>query len=143
MGEIAWTAFGAASPQGSSAAPDASTLQLLGAGGFGVILGWYLFYVNRNRSGRPQLRDLITVVGVLGGGTVLTLFPEQTDLFGAYGIGLVVGFLGYFLLLLILVAVSEDFTFDWFLDGRRPARREGQMEGPPPMEQPGESGVQA
>ena len=30
--------------------PQASALQLLGAGGFGAILGWYLYFINRYRS---------------------------------------------------------------------------------------------
>ncbi len=62
---------------------------------------------------------LVTVIGVLGGGGILALFPAKTDLFGAYGIGLCIGFFGYFLVLLILVLISKNFTMDWFLDGRR------------------------
>ena len=61
----------------------------------------------------------MTVVGVLGGGAILTLFPEGTDLFGAYGIGLFVGFFGYLVVLVVLVARSDNFDADWFLDGRR------------------------
>ncbi|WP_158942124.1 hypothetical protein [Granulicella sp. S190] len=96
-----------------------SLLQLLGAGGFGAIIGWYVYYINRYRRGDVQLTDLVTLVGVLGGGAVLALFPARTDLFGAYGIGLFAGFFGYFLILVILVANSYNFTFEWFLDGRR------------------------
>ena len=58
-------------------------------------------------------------VGVLGGAGILALFPAGSDLFGAYGIGLALGFFGYFLVLIILVTVSKDFDADWFLDGRR------------------------
>ncbi len=99
--------------------PTASTLQLLGAGGFGVIIGWYLYYINRYRRAEVQLSDLVTVVGILGGGAVLALFPARTDLFGAYGIGLFTGFFSYFFVLLILVGISKNFDVDWFLDGRR------------------------
>ena len=98
---------------------EASKLQLLGAGGFGAIIGWYVYYINRYRRGDVQLTDLVTVVGVLGGGAVLALFPARTDLFGAYGIGLFGGFFGYLLLLILLVARSINFDGDWFLDGRR------------------------
>src|SRR5437773_2554434 len=97
----------------------ASLLQLLGAGGFGVVIGWYLYFVNRYRKAEVKLDDLVTLVGVLGGGAILALFPARTDLFGAYGIGLFVGFFGYFLTLVLLVKSSRNFDFDWFLDGRR------------------------
>ncbi len=97
----------------------ASWLQLLGAGGFGVVIGWYLYYVNRYRKAEVKLNDLVTLIGALGGGAVLALFPARTDLFGAYGIGLFLGFFGYFLILILLVISSKNFDFDWFLDGRR------------------------
>lgn len=97
----------------------ASTLQLLGAGGFGALIGWLVYYTNRYRRGEVQFSDLVTLVGVIGGGAVLALFPAKTDLFGAYGIGLFIGFFGYFLLLVLMVLSSRHFTIDWFLDGRR------------------------
>src|SRR5262245_23494473 len=97
----------------------AATIQLLGAGAFGAILGWYVYFINRYRKADVQLGDLVTVIGVLGGGAVLALFPARTDLFGAYGIGLFIGFFGYFLVLIFLVGVSSNFGVDWFLDGRR------------------------
>lgn len=126
----------------------ASRIQLLGAGGFGVIIGWYLYYINRYRKGDVQLSDLVTVIGILGGGAVLALFPARTDLFGAYGIGLFIGFFSYFLILLVLVSISKNFDVDWFLDGRRkrpekgyyiPGEKEGTVPGgPAPMETGGE-----
>jgi hypothetical protein len=98
-------------------------IQLVGAGCFGVLLGWYVYFINRYRKGDVQLGDLATVIGVLGGAAVLALFPARTDLFGAYGIGLAIGFFGYFCVLIILVAISmstsKNFNFEWFLDGRR------------------------
>ncbi|RMH68028.1 MAG: hypothetical protein D6685_02870 [Bacteroidetes bacterium] len=103
-------------------APDpatASTIQLLGAGGFGALIGWYVYYINRYRQGDVQLSDLVTLVGILGGGSILALFPARSDLFGAYGIGLFLGFFGYFLTLVAMVWRSPNFDRDWFLDGRR------------------------
>jgi hypothetical protein len=97
---------------------NASMIQLLGAGGFGALIGWYVYYINRYRKVDVQLNDLVTLVGVLGGGAILSLFPAGTDLFGAYGIGLFIGFFGYFVVLTILVRISENFDTDWFLDGR-------------------------
>jgi hypothetical protein len=101
---------------------SASTLQLLGAGGFGALVGWYVYYINRNRTDKVQISDVATLIGAIGGAAVLALFPAKSDLFGAYGIGLFVGFFGYFLTLVILVSRSGGaFKATWFLDGRREA----------------------
>lgn len=114
----------------------ATTIQLLGAGGFGALIGWYVYYINRYRKGDVQLSDLVTLIGILGGGAILALFPARTDLFGAYGIGLFCGFFGYFLVLILLVGISKNFNVDWFLDGRRikpmdPFYLPGEIETPP------------
>jgi hypothetical protein len=98
---------------------SASTLELLGAAGFGAVIGWYLYHVNRYRTGEIQITDVVTVIGALGGGAILTLFPAQSDLFGAYGIGLFAGFFAYFLALVAMVWRSDKFGIEWFLDGRR------------------------
>jgi hypothetical protein len=98
---------------------NASTLQIIGALCFGLIVGWYVYYINRYRTGKVQFSDLVTVIGIIGGGAVLALFKAETDLFGAYGIGLAIGFFSYFVVLLILVQASANFDWDWFLDGRR------------------------
>jgi hypothetical protein len=105
------------------AASTASLLQLLGAGAFGALIGWYVYYINRYRKADVQLGDIVTLLGAIGGSAVLALFDKKTDLFGAYGIGLFVGFFGYFLMLLLFVLISwrktGNFTLEWFLDGRR------------------------
>jgi hypothetical protein len=97
----------------------ASTVQMLGAGGFGALIGWYVYYINRYRKGDVQLGDLVTLIGAIGGASILALFPQGSDLFGAYGIGLFVGFFTYLLMLVFLVGSSPNFDQDWFLDGRR------------------------
>jgi len=118
---IAGAAAAVADTTGAGRVPGdgATTVQLLGAGGVGAMLGWYVYYINRHRTGDVQMSDLVTLVGVLGGGAITALFPARTDLFGAYGIGLFIGFFGYFLALLVMVAISKNFNVDWFLDGRR------------------------
>src|SRR6516162_4666907 len=98
---------------------------LWGALAFGAVIGWYLYFINRYRKGDVQIGDLTTVIGAIGGGALLKLFggtsgDAATNLFGAYGIGIAVGFFGYFLSLIFLVGQSQVFTADWFLDGRRP-----------------------
>jgi hypothetical protein len=92
----------------------------IGAAGYGALIGWYVYFVNRYRTDKIQVTDIATVGGALGGAAVLKLFPAQTTLFGFYGIGLAVGFFGYFVALLVFVAKSKgDFDARWFLDGRR------------------------
>jgi hypothetical protein len=98
---------------------EASVLQLLGSGSFGAVLGWLVFYINRQRTDEVKLNDLVTLLGVVGGSAVLALFPASTDLFGAYGIGLAAGFFSYFFVIAFFVRRSRNFDSDWFLDGRR------------------------
>lgn len=98
----------------------AKTIQLIGAGGFGAVVGWYVYYINRWRKDDVQLSDVVTLLGAIGGAAVLALFPAKSDLFGAYGIGLAAGFFLYFFVLVVLVNKAPGFTAGWFLDGRAP-----------------------
>ena len=95
-----------------------SALQLWGAFGFGLVLGWFLYYLNRYRA-EVSIADITTVVGAIGGAAVLALFPAKSDLFGMYGLGLAAGFFGYFIVLTFLVARSANFDRDYLIDGRR------------------------
>jgi len=90
-----------------------------GAFAFGAVIGWFTYVVNRYRA-EVKLADVATIVGALGGGAVLALFPEQSTLFAAYGLGLAAGFFGYFVILVLLVLSQKGWTMAWFLDGRRP-----------------------
>ena len=94
-------------------------IELLGAAAFGALIGWYVYYINRYRKSDVQFSDLTTVIGIIGGAAVLNLFPSASPLFGAYGIGLFVGFFGYFVSLVLLIHSSENFDADFLLDGRR------------------------
>ena len=94
-------------------------IQLIGALLFGTIIGWYVYLINRSRKGDVQLSDLAALIGVIGGSAVLALFDREGGLFGAYGIGLAIGFFSYFLSLIVMVSRSDNFNIDWFLDGRR------------------------
>lgn len=96
-----------------------STIQLFGAGAFGIIIGWYLYFINRYRKEEVTLGDITTVIGAIGGAAVTALFDREGNLFGAYGIGLFIGFFSYLLVLAGLVTASDNFDKDWFLDGRR------------------------
>lgn len=98
----------------------------LGAFCFGAVIGWFTYFVNRYRS-EVKLADVASILGAIGGAAVLELFPSDTVLFGAYGVGLAVGFFAYFLILLLFVAINKRFTLAWFLDGRRPAYGENEI----------------
>jgi hypothetical protein len=100
---------------------------LVGSFLFGVVIGWNIYFINRYRKAEVQFSDLAAIVGVVGGAAVLALFPAGTELFGAYAIGLAVGFFGYFVTLIILVMRSPNFTLDWFLDGRRKKPKEDEI----------------
>jgi MFS family permease len=93
-----------------------------GAFCFGLVVGWFTYFVNRHRQDAVSLADVSTIIGAIGGAAVLGLFPAKTALFGWYGIGLALGFFGYFIVLLILVRRlrARGWTFEWFLDGRKP-----------------------
>lgn len=112
---------------------SASGLQIAGAIGFGALIGWYVYYVNRHRTDKVQLSDIVTLIGAIGGAAILAIFPAKSDLFGAYGIGLAAGFFGYFLLMVIWVTKSTNFNVDWFLDGRRTKLADDQIDGPTGM----------
>lgn len=106
-----------------------NTLQEWGAFAFGLVVGWFTYFVNRHRKEDVSLADVATIIGALGGGAVLALFPAKSALFGAYGIGLAVGFFAYFLVLVIIVIsqFKNKWTFEWFLDGRKPGPRDTQV----------------
>lgn len=107
--------------QGEPVVEGARTIHLIGAGAFGAVVGWYVYYINRWRKDDVQLSDIVTLLGAIGGAAVLALFPAKSDLFGAYGIGLAAGFFLYFFILVVLVNKAPGFTSAWFLDGRAPA----------------------
>lgn len=93
--------------------------KLVGAFVFGAVIGWFVYHTLRYRSGPTSLDDIAKLLGVIGGGAVLMLFPEKSALFAWYGIGLGFGFFLYFAILLLMVCQSENFGIEWFLDGRR------------------------
>jgi fatty acid desaturase len=117
-----------------AAAAEASRFELAGAAAFGAVIGWYLYYINRYRTDAIRAADLLTTITALGGSAILRLFPASTQLFGAYGTGLFLGFFGYFAVLLFLVWRSPGFTVAWFLDGRGP--RLGNDEERPASQRP-------
>lgn len=81
-------------------------LSLIGSLCFGLVLGWVTYRTLR-RSQTNGLSDIATVLGALGGATVTALFRRDAGEFGAYCIGLAIGFFAY-----LKVAVKPDSP-DW------------------------------
>lgn len=85
---------------------DAGTLAIVGAGMFGLVIGWVTYRTLRRREGATQLSDIATVIAAVGGAAVTKLFDDP-KLFGTYSIGLAIGFFLYFW---IAVKVEGDNT---------------------------------
>ena len=78
-----------------------TTLELVGAACFGVVVGWVTYRTLRRRGGGAELGDIASVIGAVGGAAVTTLFSSG-KVFGLYCIGLAIGFFGYLVTALIL-----------------------------------------
>ena len=78
----------------------------IGAFWFGVVIGFVTYRTLKHKTG-SGLSDIAAVIGAIGGGAVLKLFPAGSDGFDQYCVGLAVGFFGYLVLSLI---ISAAFT---------------------------------
>jgi hypothetical protein len=78
-----------------------ATISLVGAGCFGLVIGWITYRTLRRREGAAQLSDIATVIGAVGGGAITTLF-DSDRVFGWYAVGLAAGFFGYFVIGLVV-----------------------------------------
>jgi hypothetical protein len=76
---------------------------------FGAVVGWVTYFTIRY-SAKLALSDIATVIGAIGGAAVLGLFPAQSSLFAAYGIGLGIGFFTYVLILIIATVLTKGFA---------------------------------
>jgi hypothetical protein len=118
---------------------DQFVLVLSGVGAFvfGIVVGW-ITYRTLRRSESGGISDIATVIGAVGGAAVTALFPQETGAFGAYCIGLGIGFFVYLgVALLLAKSIGKPETVaDWL--GSAPARNRG-MGGAVPG--PGDSGV--
>lgn len=81
-----------------------------GALAFGLVIGWVTYRTLRRTTETTTLADLAAVIAAVGGAAVTTLF-DNDQLFGAYSIGLT---LGFFLYLAIAVKVDGwEGTSSW------------------------------
>jgi hypothetical protein len=87
-----------------------TVVQMLGAGCFGLVVGWITYRTLRRRQDATSLGDIAAVVGAVGGGGVTALFKDA-DLFASYSIGLATGFFLYFLVSLGMEGKKESGKF--------------------------------
>jgi hypothetical protein len=69
-------------------------LSMIGGACFGIVVGWISYRFIRFAP-IEGLADLAIVIGVVGGAAVTAISHSSTGAFGAYGIGLFVGFFAY------------------------------------------------
>jgi len=74
-----------------------------GAFWFGVVVG-YITYRTLKHKTASGLSDIAAVIGAVGGGAVLQLFPRGSASFEEYARGLASGFFTYLLLSLFIAA---------------------------------------
>ena len=72
-----------------------------GALGFGLVIGWVTYRTLRRKNDATALSDISAVIAAVGGAAVVALF-RIGPLFGAYCIGLTIGFFAYFIVNLAL-----------------------------------------
>jgi NhaP-type Na+/H+ or K+/H+ antiporter len=94
----------------------AEALNLVGAVAFGLVIGWVTSGILR-RAKRDALSDISTVIGAVGGAAITGLFAKESGAFGAYAIGLALGFFIY-----IKVAIRPTSP-DWL--GEQPRVQSG------------------
>ena len=74
----------------------------VGALCFGLSVGFIAYRTLIRTASKAEISDIATVVAAVGGGAVTGLFQPNTDLFGWYAIGLLVGMALFFVLYLIM-----------------------------------------
>ena len=77
---------------------------------FGVLIGFITYRTLARTTDSASVSDLATVIGAVGGGAVTAIVRPQTDLFGWYAIGLLVGFVVYGILYWLLNRGTGEFA---------------------------------
>jgi hypothetical protein len=76
-----------------------------GIWGIGFVFGYLLYYAVRHTDAF-SIEMLSTAIGAVGGATVIGLVGNYQDWIAPYGLGLLAGFIFYFVLSLILIATG-------------------------------------
>ncbi len=91
-----------------------------GACGLGIVLGWNLYFINRYRDRtKIVLADLASVMTAITGAALIAFLDHSQRSLGHYGVGLCIGFLLYFIMLVTFSIFSKNPKFkfpDYFLD---------------------------
>lgn len=87
-------------------------IAVVGALVFGIVVGWITYRTLRRKDGAALLSDIATVIGAVGGAAVTALF-ERGEMFGAYCIGLGIGF---FLYLIVALRLEGKKAVSTWLD---------------------------
>ncbi len=69
-------------------------MNFLGPFCFGLVIGWVTYRTLRRKAEGVALGDIASVLGAVGGATIVALFKNAA--FDGYCIGLAVGFFAYF-----------------------------------------------
>lgn len=77
---------------------------------FGLVIGWVTYRTLRRKNDATALSDISAVIAAVGGAAVTSLF-KIGPMFGAYCIGLVIGFFAYLIVSFILY--GKEGTGDW------------------------------
>ena len=76
-----------------------------GIWGIGFVFGFLLYYAVRHTK-EFSIEMLSTAIGAVGGAAVIGFFGNYQDWIAPYGLGLLAGFIFYFVLSLILIATG-------------------------------------
>jgi fucose permease len=81
----------------------------IGAFCFGLVIGWVTYRTLRHTK-TSGLSDIATVIGAVGGAAVTKLFPQESETFGFYCIGLAIGFFVYFIVSLVIARMTNTLS---------------------------------
>jgi len=76
----------------------AGVLGQIGAGCFGVAVGYITYRTLVRTTNKAAISDLAAVVGAIGGAAVTSIFRPGTNLFAWYSIGLLAGMALFFVI---------------------------------------------
>ncbi|MFE5713428.1 hypothetical protein ACFQ7J_21760 [Streptomyces sp. NPDC056501] len=86
---------------------EVTDLAKIGAGLFGVVVGWITYRTLRRREGPALLSDISSVLAAVGGAAVAALPFDDPDMFGCYAIGLATGFFLYLIIAFAITAIAK------------------------------------
>ena len=104
-------------------------LSLVGSLCFGVVLGWVTSRTLR-RVKLGGLSDIATILGIIGGAAVTALFRRETGDFGAYCIGLMIGFFLYLIIAIKMIPPEDRKSISDWLGSDPPPRPSNAADDP-------------